>query len=160
MKNTILTLAFMFIASAALVAQDNAGKPAFKDPKLGASYETYVSLKDALVASNEAASKEVAAKLQNSLSAVKGSEKAALQAKQIATAADLASARLAFATLSNEMAALVKGEQLSTGSLYLEYCPMANNNTGAYWLSNEKEIKNPYFGSKMLKCGTVKETIR
>jgi hypothetical protein len=37
---------------------------------------------------------------------------------------------------------------------------MANENTGAFWLSNEKEIKNPYFGSMMLKCGSVKETIQ
>ncbi|MBA4058359.1 MAG: hypothetical protein C0490_26815, partial [Marivirga sp.] len=50
--------------------------------------------------------------------------------------------------------------KLSMGILYLEYCPMANNNEGAYWLSNEKEIKNPYFGDKMLKCGSVKETIQ
>jgi hypothetical protein len=58
------------------------------------------------------------------------------------------------------MAKLVKGGKLSSGSLYLEYCPMANENTGAFWLSNEKEIKNPYFGSMMLKCGSVKETIQ
>jgi hypothetical protein len=58
------------------------------------------------------------------------------------------------------MATLVKGGQLSAGALYLEYCPMANGNEGAYWLSNEKQIKNPYFGDKMLKCGSVKETIQ
>jgi len=57
------------------------------------------------------------------------------------------------------MTTIVKGGQLEKGMLYLEYCPMANNNTGAYWLSNEKEIKNPYFGDKMLKCGSVKEMI-
>ena len=58
------------------------------------------------------------------------------------------------------MATLVKGGKLSAGALYLEYCPMANNNEGAYWLSNEKQIKNPYFGDMMLKCGSVKETIQ
>ena len=57
------------------------------------------------------------------------------------------------------MATLVKGADISMGELYLEYCPMANGNTGGYWLSNEKEIRNPYFGDKMLKCGSVKETI-
>ena len=36
---------------------------------------------------------------------------------------------------------------------------MANDDKGGYWLSIEKEIKNPYFGSKMLKCGEVKGTI-
>jgi hypothetical protein len=46
------------------------------------------------------------------------------------------------------------------GSVYVAYCPMANNNEGANWLSNDKEIKNPYFGDKMLRCGSVKETIQ
>jgi hypothetical protein len=160
MKNTILSLALLFISGAVLVAQDNAGKPAFKDEKLGTAYESYISLKDALVASKLDAAKESATKLNKALSSVKGAQKASEQAVKISTASDLAAARLTFSTLSNEMAPLVKGGQLSTGSLYLEYCPMANNNTGAYWLSNEKEIKNPYFGSMMLKCGSVKETIR
>jgi hypothetical protein len=37
---------------------------------------------------------------------------------------------------------------------------MVNNNQGAFWLSNEKEIKNPYFGDMMLKCGSIKETLQ
>lgn len=45
-------------------------------------------------------------------------------------------------------------------ALYLEHCPMADENKGGYWLSQEKEIKNPYFGKKMLKCGEVKATIK
>jgi hypothetical protein len=44
-------------------------------------------------------------------------------------------------------------------TLYKDFCPMANNNKGAYWLSEVKDIKNPYFGSKMLKCGNVREQI-
>lgn len=44
--------------------------------------------------------------------------------------------------------------------LYLEFCPMANDDKGGYWLSTEKEIKNPYFGGKMLKCGEVKQEIK
>lgn len=43
--------------------------------------------------------------------------------------------------------------------IYQDYCPMANNNKGANWLSEVKEIKNPYFGSKMLTCGSVKKKI-
>ncbi len=45
-----------------------------------------------------------------------------------------------------------------TSALYLEFCPMAFDNKGAYWLSRDKEIKNPYFGDKMLTCGEVKKT--
>ena len=44
-------------------------------------------------------------------------------------------------------------------TLYKDFCPMANNNKGAYWFSEVKEIKNPYFGAKMMKCGSIKEQI-
>ena len=43
--------------------------------------------------------------------------------------------------------------------IYQDFCPMANNNKGALWLSEVKEIKNPYFGSRMLNCGSVKKQI-
>ncbi len=39
------------------------------------------------------------------------------------------------------------------------FCPMVDNNKGAYWLSLSETIYNPYFGSKMLKCGSVKTII-
>ena len=45
-------------------------------------------------------------------------------------------------------------------TVYLEFCPMANDNNGAYWVSLDKEIKNPYFGDKMLTCGEVKQVIQ
>ncbi|MBL4625063.1 MAG: efflux RND transporter periplasmic adaptor subunit, partial [Flavobacteriales bacterium] len=51
-------------------------------------------------------------------------------------------------------------EMESDQTLYLEYCPMANDNNGGYWLSAEKQIKNPYFGASMLKCGEVKQEIK
>jgi Cu(I)/Ag(I) efflux system membrane fusion protein len=40
----------------------------------------------------------------------------------------------------------------------LAFCPMAFGNKGAYWLQTEKKIRNPYFGTKMLGCGEIKET--
>lgn len=43
--------------------------------------------------------------------------------------------------------------------LYHDHCPMARDNQGAMWLSEVKEIRNPYFGSKMFKCGSVEEVI-
>jgi Cu(I)/Ag(I) efflux system membrane fusion protein len=36
---------------------------------------------------------------------------------------------------------------------------MANGDAGAYWFSKDKDIKNPYFGDEMLKCGETKETL-
>lgn len=44
--------------------------------------------------------------------------------------------------------------------LYHDHCPMARDNQGAMWLSEVKEIKNPYFGSEMFKCGRVEEVIQ
>lgn len=61
----------------------------------------------------------------------------------------------ALSTDISDMIALLGTEK----TLYKDFCPMANNNKGAYWLSEVKEIKNPYFGSKMLKCGSVKAQI-
>lgn len=131
----------------------------FKDAKLGKAYEHYLHLKDALVASDADESKKAADELQKALKDVSGSAAAAEASAKIVGQNDLTEQRKLFSTLSNEMSTLVKGGKLSMGMLYLEYCPMANNNEGAYWLSNDKQIKNPYFGDKMLKCGSVKEMI-
>nr|WP_321226550.1 efflux RND transporter periplasmic adaptor subunit [uncultured Psychroserpens sp.] len=43
--------------------------------------------------------------------------------------------------------------------VYHQFCPMADNNNGAYWLSTEKKVINPYFGEAMLTCGEVKQII-
>ncbi|WP_420601742.1 hypothetical protein [Flagellimonas sp.] len=44
-------------------------------------------------------------------------------------------------------------------TFYVQQCPMANNNKGAVWLSTENEIRNPYYGDAMLKCGSVLEVL-
>ncbi|MFO7923176.1 MAG: efflux RND transporter periplasmic adaptor subunit [Bacteroidales bacterium] len=43
---------------------------------------------------------------------------------------------------------------------YVAYCPMVDGDRGAYWLSEFENIINPYFGSMMLRCGEVRETLR
>ena len=42
---------------------------------------------------------------------------------------------------------------------YYQFCPMADNNKGAYWLSKEETILNPYFGKAMHSCGEIKYVI-
>jgi Cu(I)/Ag(I) efflux system membrane fusion protein len=64
--------------------------------------------------------------------------------------------RTAFIPISNTMIQLNKAFRPLNDTVYTQYCPMANNNKGADWLSKEKEIKNPYFGSSMLNCGELK----
>lgn len=132
----------------------------FKDSKIGTAYSQYIQLKDALVASNSDNASKAATELQKTLNDAKGSTAILDAIAKLAQTKDLEGQREIFSIISNEMATMVKGGKLSSGSLYLEYCPMANNNMGAFWLSNEKQIKNPYFGDKMLKCGSVKETIQ
>jgi hypothetical protein len=64
-----------------------------------------------------------------------------------------------FDMLSKDMYELVKtfgaGQQL-----YYDHCPMYNNNKGADWISEKKEISNPYLGKEMPTCGTVKEELK
>lgn len=61
-----------------------------------------------------------------------------------------------FVTLSKDMNDLI---QLfgTNQKLYLDFCPMADNNKGAVWISETKEITNPYFGKNMATCGSVKK---
>ncbi|MBT8230770.1 MAG: efflux RND transporter periplasmic adaptor subunit [Bacteroidia bacterium] len=67
--------------------------------------------------------------------------------------------RKQFDFLSQSLIESIKAFGVTTDSLYVQHCPMANKNNGADWVSAEKEIRNPYFGSKMLKCGLVKDTL-
>lgn len=131
----------------------------FENKNLDKAYTQYIQLKDALVASRSDEVQQAASQLEKSLTSVENGKKAQDEASKIVAAASLDEQRKAFSTLSDEMTKLVKKSTISTGEIYLKYCPMANGNKGGYWLSNEKEIKNPYFGAKMLKCGSVKETI-
>ncbi len=56
--------------------------------------------------------------------------------------------------LTDAIAAFGEGSKIP---IYLQYCPMAFDDQGAYWISDKKEIRNPYFGDMMLKCGEVKK---
>ncbi len=62
---------------------------------------------------------------------------------------------LALSTDIIDLVALLGTEK----TLYKDFCPMANNNKGGFWLSEIKDIKNPYYGARMLKCGSVKKQI-
>ncbi len=88
------------------------------------------------------------------------SDDAKEMAEHISTNADkLEHQREHFDMLSTDMYDMVKafgGGQ----TLYKDFCPMYNNNKGAIWLSETKEIKNPYLGKKMPTCGSVKEEIK
>ena len=78
----------------------------------------------------------------------------------INNAKDIEVIRKHFVALSEQMIMLAKTFTPTQKSLYIQHCPMADGNNGADWISMEKEIKNPYFGKSMLKCGEVKTTIK
>lgn len=134
----------------------------------------YFRLKDALVGDNVGGAKEQAAALQNTVAEtdmalftgeqhtqwMKYSNAITGAAKGIVSADKMEDVRNHFITLSDEVIALAKYFDSNTEPFYVLHCPMANSNKGADWLSREREIKNPYFGKKMLSCGEVKEEIK
>lgn len=72
---------------------------------------------------------------------------------------NIAHQREHFEMLSKDMFDLVKA--FSGGQvLYKDFCPMYNKGKGAFWISETKEISNPYLGKAMPTCGTVKEEIK
>lgn len=123
---------------------------------------SYYNLKDALVGSNSttaAASADEFVKALNDIDKeiIKDESRHALlsDASAISQTKDLKVQREKFATLSANIFALAKTVKLSAEPVYQQYCPMKK----ASWLSNNKAIKNPYYGSAMLTCGSVKETL-
>lgn len=121
--------------------------------------QQYLQLKDALIASDANKAQKSAQILAKSLAITKGFETPSLSADSIAKSNDLAQQRSLFTHLSEGFIVQVKKGKL-VKSLYVQYCPMANQGAGGYWLAAEKEVRNPYYGDEMLNCGEVKETLK
>lgn len=77
----------------------------------------------------------------------------------MASKEDLDNQRAHFVILNESFVAIASNLESLNETFYVQQCPMANDNRGAIWLSSEKEIRNPYFGNAMLKCGSVIETL-
>jgi hypothetical protein len=131
----------------------------FENDKFTLAYNSYTQLKDALAADDNGGARKSAAHLSGFLAGLQNGDSAKVESRKISEAKSIKEQRLMFVKLNDEMRLLIKENELLEGEIYLAYCPMANENNGAYWLSNEKEIHNPYFGSKMSKCGSIKEII-
>ena len=80
--------------------------------------------------------------------------------KEIQGSTDIEAQRKAFSNLSDNLYKGAKAFGLGGKEIFYAYCPMAFNNEGAYWLSDQQQIRNPYFGDKMLTCGEVKEKLK
>lgn len=138
--------------------------------KLQQLFKSYFKLKDELVADDFESAAQTVQKFQEHLNAIEMklftgeahnpwmNVSTALKAgnSNAAIAEDIEQLRTAFIQLSKGMIGLKLKFQPLSYKTYIQHCPMANNNKGADWLSKEKEIKNPYFGSSMLGCGELK----
>ena len=127
--------------------EEQASKPA------ETAVEAYLKLKNALVATDADAAKTAATVLAGF---AEGEIKTA--AETLAGSGDVETQRAHFKLISEQLYVSVK-ENGAAQTLYKQHCPMAFEDTGAFWLSAEKEVNNPYFGDKMLHCGTVKEEL-
>lgn len=135
---------------------------------------SYLGLKDAMV---EGEKQQIILETKSSISALQQVEMASLpqtihehwmtlyssMEESLATiveAKDSETQRLEFINLSKALINALNSFGINQDSpLYVQFCPMANNNQGATWISNEEEIINPYFGDVMLNCGNVEYTI-
>ena len=79
---------------------------------------------------------------------------------QIAQSAKLEAQRAAYVLLNQNLIPIAKNAIKDGDVLYVQKCPMANNNNGAVWLSSDQKIRNPYYGDAMLACGSVIDTIK
>ena len=126
----------------------------FKEEAVAMAYANYIAVKDALVASDAEMAKNEAQKLADN-----GNAEVSAAAKKIVSSTDVNEQREAFSNLTKAMQPVLD-DSLKSGEIYKQFCPMAFEGKGDYWYSNSKDIRNPYFGDKMLKCGRVEETIK
>jgi hypothetical protein len=142
------------------VVQSTTDTIQLKDNQQDVILKQYFSLKDALVASNAPNAQKEATTLCTSLKASPVFAKSVIICDSIAKTSDLAKQRTTFTNLSNQLIAQFSKTQVLKGSFYLQFCPMANEGNGGYWLAAEQEVRNPYYGDEMLACGEVKRTIK
>ena len=136
-------------------------------------FNEYFKLKDALVDDNLSKAVSATQDMSSVLSKVNMSEfigmahnvwmkHSSVINKELAKATgtnEIGKMRVLFKNISDQMIILARTFGSINQTVFVNYCPMAHNDQGAEWLSTEKEIKNPYFGASMLKCGEVKQEI-
>lgn len=144
---------------------------AFRE-QLGKVVETYLLLKDRMVAT-ELADETLLVSLKKMLAKVdmmkvKGDahvywmqqmEAMEAHANTLLKKDDVEAQREQFGFLSQALINTLTAFGVD-GTYYVQHCPMAFDNAGANWLSDDEQIRNPYFGDMMLKCGSVTETFK
>ncbi|MFB6456029.1 DUF3347 domain-containing protein [Chitinophaga sp. Hz27] len=72
---------------------------------------------------------------------------------------DIEGKRASFQMISDMLYDLIKATGYKGHTVYHQFCPMAFDDKGAYWLSETQKIINPYFGEKMLECGSTNDSL-
>ena len=159
MKKILLAFTFLTIA----FSQRGLAQNAAQDSLLPTLLSNYLHIKDALVAGNAANASVSAGDFMKTLNGIdykvisEGNSNALLKyAGVIFDSKDINRQRIVFSRLSDNMIVVAKAVKLSDKEVLVEYCPMKK----ASWLSVEKSIKNPYYGSSMLTCGSITETLK
>ena len=141
--------------------------------QLQSVYNSYLLMKEAFVASDAKKSAEFALQVETSLKDVnmgllegdahmlwmKYLDDLESSITAISQETNLDIQRVSFAAFNNAFYSSLKAFGLHHGTVYYQYCPMANGDKGAFWLSEIENIENPYFGDDMLKCGETRETL-
>lgn len=148
-------LAFAFVcthAAGTAKAQKNGSDP----QKV---LDQYLDVAQALVKSDFRKSKIQASKLAEILKTTQNQELQA-QGAALLMSNSLEEMRSGFSRLSTTLKTYFASATGLEEPLYIAHCPMAFNDTGAIWLTDEKRVVNPYFGMEMLHCGKIIGTIK
>jgi len=131
----------------------------FNDPKVEAIFEQYMKVESALINTDANKAATESSKLSALLKESNVDEATQNAAIAMADLKDVNVQREHFEALSAGVETMLQGA-LKSGTIYKQFCPMAFNNKGASWISTSRDVLNPYFGDKMLKCGRVDAEIR
>lgn len=129
----------------------------FKSRGIQTIYDAYEDLRDAFVATDFESAKKYAEALKAAFESEQKVNEAGMVGA-IIDAEEIEAAREAFFQLNENLEELLSSS-IESGKVHKCFCPMARNNQGGSWFSTEAEILNPYYGDKMLKCGTIKKTL-
>ncbi|WP_108869303.1 efflux RND transporter periplasmic adaptor subunit [Aquimarina aquimarini] len=129
----------------------------------------YLYMKEAFITSDATQVIVYATKMVNILEAIKSIDIGNAGKKHLSKSIEILNSiskkdnidnqRTQFISLNEEIIKLISNFDTVDMTIYIQQCPMANRNKGAVWISSEKEIRNPYFGDKMLTCGSIIDTI-
>ncbi|MEP2671252.1 MAG: efflux RND transporter periplasmic adaptor subunit [Cyclobacteriaceae bacterium] len=78
----------------------------------------------------------------------------------MSSSSDIEVQRKSFSSFTDKYYSAIQQFNVSGLEAYYQFCPMANNNKGAYWISKNSAIQNPYFGDKMMRCGETKSELK